>query len=709
METRRLFVALTFGLAAFLVYRVVYDKLFPPVEMPAQQSVATAPETANQPSPATKPVMTEPTGSAPATTQATPPATLIFVDADAVEQHTLGGTAEDKLLVELDARGATIERLLLCEQKDGKYVHRLDEKTFEPYVLLKPIELPEGEYASYITRQIWVNKQALALDRVVWKLTRRSKDEAEFATVLRDTETGEDRLRITKRYTLEPGTARILLALSAENLSDAPLELQLEQDGPVGVLKENSQYNMRKLIRARREEQDIDPKAYARKELQADVQMGSSANQFVWTALCNKYFAVFTRPLPRAGQATADYLGSVVGHVVINNLTGDDPGDYLARMLTLPEQIEPREKTEYTFEIYAGTKGTDDLAAANPDYIDRSKIGYIAARDADQRCCCTFPTLTGFMTGCLEMIQTVVRNYGIAIIILVLIIRTLLHPLAVFQQKSMYRMQEAQARIKPKIDAIKERFANDKVRLNQETMKLYGEEGVNPMASMVGMLPMMIQMPILIALWTALNTDVHLRHAGFDPWWITDLSAPDRLIEFGGAGLTIPILSMLPLVGRMFTNIPSLNLLPVLMGVSMWLQQKYMPKPGMDAKREAAKKAAAEKSPHHKASGLSPQDQARQQQMMMYMMSIMFPLMFYYWPSGLNLYWMATNVFGIAESIRIRGQIKAEQARRDLLGPQPRPKKKAGPLARFFKHMADKAEELQKKADQMGGDEKKKG
>ena len=125
---------------------------------------------------------------------------------------------------------------------------------------------------------------------------------------------------------------------------------------------------------------------------------------------------------------------------------------------------------------------------------------HVAARDADQRCCCTFPWLTSFMTALLEAIQTIVGNYGVAIMVLVVIIRVLLHPLAVFQQKSMYRMQDAQARLKPKLDAIKEKYPNDKMKVNQETMKLYSEEGVNPMASMVGMLPMMIQMPILIVL-----------------------------------------------------------------------------------------------------------------------------------------------------------------------------------------------------------------
>jgi len=147
----------------------------------------------------------------------------------------------------------------------------------------------------------------------------------------------------------------------------------------------------------------------------------------------------------------------------------------------------------------------------------------------------------------------------------------------------------------------------------------------------------------------------------------------------------------------MFSDIPSINLLPLLMGVSMWLQQKYMPKPGMDAKLKAAQAPQ-----HQRHSGMSPEDQLRQQQMMSYMMAVLFPLMFYYWPSGLNLYWFATNVFGIGESILIRKQLKAEKERQEREGPQAsKPKKAPGPIGRVFKRLAEQAEELQKKADEL--------
>ena len=94
--------------------------------------------------------------------------------------------------------------------------------------------------------------------------------------------------------------------------------------------------------------------------------------------------------------------------------------------------------------------------------------------------------------------------------------------------------------------------------------------------------------------------------------------------------------------------------------------------------------------------------------MMMYMMSILFPLMFYMMPSGLNLYWLSTNVFGIFESLRIRKQIKRDKERRDQLGPQPPKERKTGLVGRLFKRMAAQAEELQKKADSLAAEEKNK-
>jgi YidC/Oxa1 family membrane protein insertase len=422
-----------------------------------------------------------------------------------------------------------------------------------------------------------------------------------------------------------------------------------------------------------------------------------------WTALGNKYFAAFTRPVAAPGTSR-HLIGAASGLVIAPHALAPagsliDHGDLVVRLVSQPMTLSPGESTAYAFEIYAGPKDADSVRAADPAYAGK-QVYFQLAQSADQRCMCTFLWLEELMVWLLEKIHLVVRNYGIAIIVLVIIIRSLLHPLTVWQQKSMFRMQDSMGRIQPKIEAIREKYANDKVKQNQEMMRLWADEGVNPLASMVAFIPLFLQMPILVALWTALNTDVHLRHAPFDGWWIRDLSAPDSLIRFSEP-ITIPILGWLPLIGGAFSNIASINLLPILMGVSMWLQQKYMPKPDhLKERLEAAKHQP--RDPNKPRSGMSPEDQLRQQQIMAYMMSILFPLMFYKMPAGLNLYWMATNVFGICESLIIRKQLREEKKRRESsAAPPPKKPRRPGPLGRLFKHLAEQAEQVQRRADEL--------
>ena len=723
METRNLITAVLAAMLVMVLYTTIYRYLNPVPEQPPTATAPAAPAAGDTPpatsAPSTTPeASVTPTETAP-TTSATSPAqsrpAAAFVGGESQAEIVLGGGPESKIAVYLNPLGAAIDRIeLTARDKDGQYIHRAERETNEPYTLIQPVETESGLYRSYYTRRIWIGKQSWSLDDLVWRVVEQDAEHVTFAATLQATDgTDAEKLRVLKTYRLPADSAAMTLDVDIENPGGEQIEITVEQDGPLGVTKENRQYEMRRLIVVQVTEGSLEPSAFNRGKLKPKPdpdtgeptmkELGSSEKGFFWTALANKYFAVYTRPLASDGR-TVDYLGKVGGTLVTDN--GDDQGDYLARFVTKPQKVAAGSDFVMRFEIFNCSKNAEDLEAVNPAYIDRSKVGYIAASDADARCCCAPPALTRFMIWLLDVISSVVHNYGVAIIILVLIIRVLLHPLAVFQQKSMYRMQEAQVRLQPKMADIKEKFANDKVKQNQEMMRLYSEEGVNPMAPMIGMLPMMLQMPILIAMWTAVNTDVHLRHQAFLPVWITDLSAPDALIHFGDGGFTIPVLGqMLPFL---FAHIPSLNLLPILMGVSMWLQQKYMPKPGMKAKLDAARVSATEKKPVAGPGGMSPQDQMKQQQMMAYMMSIMFPLMFYKMPSGLNLYWMATNVVGILESLRVRKQLDSEKKKREALGPVP--KKEPGAIGRavsgWFKRMAAQAEELQRKADELAKDGK---
>ncbi len=201
----------------------------------------------------------------------------------------------------------------------------------------------------------------------------------------------------------------------------------------------------------------------------------------------------------------------------------------------------------------------------------------------------------------LNLFHGMVHNYGVAIILLTLLIRILFWPLTHKSTESMRRMQE----IQPEIKALQAKHGkNNPQQLQQETMKLYKEKKVNPMG---GCLPMFVQIPVFIALFTVLRNAIELRYSSF--LWVADLSQPENL--FAG---------QIPFVG-------SLNILPLLMSVSMIWQQK-LSSPGTAATPE----------------------QQQQQKMMMFMMPIMMLFFFYSMPSGLVLYWTTSNLLMIAQT-----------------------------------------------------------
>jgi len=226
------------------------------------------------------------------------------------------------------------------------------------------------------------------------------------------------------------------------------------------------------------------------------------------------------------------------------------------------------------------------------------------------------------------------HNYGIAIILLVLLVRLILHPVTKKSQVNMMRMQKQMSALQPKVNAVREKYANDRQAMNQAMMQVYRDAGVNPAGQMFTCLPMMLQIPIWAGLWAGLNSLIDMRHAPFDGYWIKDLTAPDALFSF--AAFEIPLLS------GMIGPIKSFNLLPILLGISQILQARFMPR--------GNPKVAAGGNP----------DQLEQQRKMMIFMSIFFVLILYNAPSGLNLYIMASNFFGILEQWRIREHLKQE-------------------------------------------------
>jgi YidC/Oxa1 family membrane protein insertase len=241
-------------------------------------------------------------------------------------------------------------------------------------------------------------------------------------------------------------------------------------------------------------------------------------------------------------------------------------------------------------------------------------------------------SLIYFVGQLLEFLYGFTHNYGLAIILLTIIIRVLLYPL---MQKQMTSMRETQ-KIQPLMQEIQRKYKNDKERMNQELMRLYKEHKVNPMG---GCLPLIIQMPILILFFQALREfeyfipNTMIKDGGF-LWIQNEVMYQDKMI----AGLAAPdklfwiVPATVPLIGG-----TPIGILPFLVGASMYFQQK-LTTPAIPANSQ---------------SDSSSNPAANTQKIMNTIMPIMITFISFSLPSGLSLYWFTSTLFGIGQQILI--------------------------------------------------------
>ncbi len=246
--------------------------------------------------------------------------------------------------------------------------------------------------------------------------------------------------------------------------------------------------------------------------------------------------------------------------------------------------LQPGESKEIDLKLYFGPKDLEILKQTGYNLSSAVNFGF-------------FDIVAKPLLYSLRFFYKYVHNYGVAIILLTVLIRLIFWPLNHLSYKSMQKMKELQ----PLITKLKEKYGDDKAKLNEELMRLYKTYKINPF---MGCLPMIIQIPVFFALYKVLLMAIELRHAPFIAW-IKDLSAPDRL----PVGFEIPYLGGIPV-------------LTILMGVSMYFQQK-----------------------------LSPTSLDPTQEKMMLMMPIIFTLLFINFPSGLVLYWLTNNVLSIIQQV----------------------------------------------------------
>ena len=248
--------------------------------------------------------------------------------------------------------------------------------------------------------------------------------------------------------------------------------------------------------------------------------------------------------------------------------------------------LQPGAEQEFRYKLYMGPKEESYLSAADPKLKNVINYGW-------------FDVIAQPLLKCLKFSHRFTHNYGLDIIILTILIKILFWPLTHKSYVSMRQMKKLQ----PKMQQIREKYKDDKEKMNQEIMQMYRTYKVNPVG---GCLPMLLQIPVFFALYRVLYSALAIRHAPFI-WWINDLSAPDRL----HVGINIPYLGGIPV-------------LTLLMGVSMFFQQKMSPTTG----------------------------DPRQEKMML-MMPVVFTVFFVNFPSGLVLYWLVNNLLSIAQQYYI--------------------------------------------------------
>ncbi|MBL4700038.1 MAG: YidC/Oxa1 family insertase periplasmic-domain containing protein [Phycisphaeraceae bacterium] len=645
--------------------------------------------------------------------------TMHLVAAQKAVVSTLGSLdpeSDDKLQVQFTGWGAGLYNVQLTN-------YRKDLHGEEHYTVQNVIEdhnNPGSYYFPFAARQITVNGQAFKLSDQRWVLDQNRP--GKYSIDLAD-EAGKVLVQLVRVYSLTGN--QIACKQQVINHTDVALRIVWNQYGFSEVAADKASYmGDRRNMATGYFDPDYDTKrkyVYADKGFIARTKIVKNyvANlenkatgkplepsvywpahkapvnaQMVWTASVNRYFAMaMYTPLvtdaaydgndkPKSMLGPDGMFASIRTFIVGTPDTGHnakDPSTLLLILTTKPITIEPGKTANIDIDLYAGPRLKDILtqqpfASYSLYELIRYELG------------CTWFTFQWLAHGLLNFLRFlhgIVWDWGISIIILVLCVRALLHPITKKSQINMTKMGKQMQSVQPELKKLKEKYANDQQKYQQEQMKLFREKNINP-ANMLGCAPMFLQTPIWIALYAMLYFAIELRHvpafygvfqtiSGGSWQFLADLSAPDNFVQFSGAGFSIPLI---------FINfhMTGVNILPLLMGVMFFFQQKLTMPPAAN-------------------------EQAAQQQKMMKFMTLLFPFFLYSAPSGLTLYILSSTTAGMIDSYLVRKHINEQEASGELFKVKPR--KEGGFMDRISKSMQAKMEQAQHKQSQKPSKNKK--
>ena len=379
----------------------------------------------------------------------------------------------------------------------------------------------------------------------------------------------EKGFRITKTYTFDPDSYLIDVDITVQNIGEYPLSDKLS------IVLQNKMATKKRAYGFEGPSALIDEKLVRVNSSKIEKNKHHSGH-VKWFALEDRYF--MTSVIPNE-EVAADLELNVEGKLIQSKL--------VCSKLDLAPQMQQSIK----MALFMGPKKLSILKAMHNGLDKAVKFGW-------------FDFLAKPFLWFMNFIYRFIPNYGVAIIILTIISKLVVWPLGNKSYKSMNQMKKLQ----PLMNEIKEKYKDDKQKMNQEMMALYKTYKVNPMG---GCLPMLLQIPVFFALYQMLYQAIELRHAPFI-LWINDLSAPDRLFRFS---FSIPFME--PPYG--------LPVLTIIMGATMILQQKMSPPPGDPAQAK-----------------------------MMMLMPIFFTVIFINFSSGLVLYWLVSNIISIAQQMYVQ-------------------------------------------------------
>lgn len=470
------------------------------------------------------------------------------------------------LTATIDPVGATIKRLTLIDHKDT-------QNPEAPFVLLDDSDV------DWFVAQSGLVGEGLPNHQTRFNVVKNQK--AADGTQVLEFAAETNTVKLIKTYTFKPDSYLISLAQTVQNKTAKPIQV----DGYYQLVRHD-------LTSDQKDERGMDrtyfgPAYYTeeskfnkipfedilenaqRKTPKALTPVGVRQ---AWVAVVQHYFV--TAWIPASGNGPFDIYARSLGN-----------DRYSIGMMDPFKQIAPNQTATQQINLYAGPQEQKNLEAIAPGFdlvVDYGWLTIIAAP----------------LFWLLEFLYGFVHNWGVAIILLTIIIKLIFFPLTAASQKSMAKMKD----VAPRIKQLQELYKDDREKLNKEMMSLYQKEKINPLG---GCLPILIQIPVFIALYWVLLSSVEIRHAPF-MWWWTDLSAKDPYF-----------------------------VLPVLMGITSFVQTKMNPPPPdpMQAK-------------------------------VMTFLPIIFTVMFLWFPAGLVLYWVVSNTFTIIQQWFLQRHLKKVKAQK---------------------------------------------